>query len=1172
MIRLAAAGMCVLAGMSISRAEDWPTYQHDSQRSACSGENLAAAGLRPDWVYRSPGPPRPAWDGAARWDAYAGIRPLKSMREYDPVYHVSVAGRSLYFGSSADDTVRCLDTRSGKEQWTYTTDGAVRIAPAYANGRVYFGSDDGYAYCLDAIDGRLIWKFQPSPTERLILHNGRFIPFWPCRTGVLVDGGTAYFAVGMLPWKESYLCAVDALTGKPEGLGRYVRRLEAVTLEGAMLASSKRLISPQGRVAPLLFSRQDGAPLGGLQGGGGCFVLVTPDEHVLHGPGNKTGWIQESSERDRSKIATFNGGNALVVKGDTSYVLTDAVLMAMDRTSRKEIWSQPNRCTLAVIAGGEVLYAGGDGRVAAYRASDGQRLWEGPVAGRAYGLAVADGALFVSTDEGVIQSFRAPPPAVSGEVAARAGEPTPAASMVREEAGPPVFAPPNTVEFGEGSEGGKPPRSVLAQGPWLKFEDPERAVIWWQTAKPTPTVVEWGRPGAESQEVGSSEPTTNHTMTLTGLRRNRAHYYIIKGLGEGQPDEKYECDSFFNYSAAPMSSGALPFPADDKADFYAASARAILAESGTTQGICLVLGVGEGRLAYELARQSRLEVVGVDTDLARVQAAREALRRGGAYGLRVTVRHVSSLSNLPFTGGFANLIVAGGDADGSGFPVPAAELCKYLRPYGGVALMGQPSNATVRLAPDRLEAWLAPVAKAPGLRVQARDQWAEMIRGATPGGADWSHEYGDASNAAFAGEDLHGAGGTADLEVQWLGKPGPRAQADRNGRKPSPLSTRGRLFVQGLHRVIALDACNGTILWSREIPPLQRFNMPRDSSNWCADAESLYLAINGACWQLDAATGDLVKTHPVLPGDRSGRGWDWSFVSIQGSRLVGSAARPGAAYTEYWGGKDAGWYDATNGPATDKVCSENLFALDRRSGQRLWEYTGGRIINSTISIGDNQVYFIQSTQPKVMASETGRIGLPELWREPQLVALALDSGRQLWVRPIAPAAGEVAAYLALGSGKLVLVCSGGKNYNVYAYDSRNGDQVWETTFPWPSDNHGGHMARPAVVGGKVYVRPRVFELGTGKMLEETVPGGGCGTYAATAKALIFRNGNVTLWGLENNQTTSWERLRPDCWLSTIPAQGLLLSPEAGGGCSCGSWMETSIAFAPRAESLVPAQP
>ena len=39
-------------------------------------------------------------------------------------------------------------------------------------------------------------------------------------------------------------------------------------------------------------------------------------------------------------------------------------------------------------------------------------------------------------------------------------------------------------------------------------------------------------------------------------------------------------------------------------------------------------------------------------------------------------------------------------------------------------------------------------------------------------------------------------------------------------------------------------------------------------------------------------------------------------------------------------------------------------------------------------------------------------------------------------------------------------------------------------------------------------------------------------------------------------------LRPGCWLSTIPANGMLLSPEGGGGCSCGKWMEASIGFMP----------
>jgi len=229
----------------------------------------------------------------------------------------------------------------------------------------------------------------------------------------------------------------------------------------------------------------------------------------------------------------------------------------------------------------------------------------------------------------------------------------------------------------------------------------------------------------------------------------------------------------------------------------------------------------------------------------------------------------------------------------------------------------------------------------------------------------------------------------------------------------------------------------------------------------------------------------------------------------------------------------------------------------------MWRYEAGIIINSSITIGGGRIYFIESRHPKVKASDTHRIGMPELWQDLYLVALDLNQGSVVWEKPIKPAVGQVAVYLAYGGDKLVLVCTGDKNYYVYAFDGSSGQPLWQSDFAWPSDNHGGHMSRPAIVGNKVYVRPKAFDLLTGDVLAQTVPGGGCGTYAATTKALFFRSSNVTVWDSESGKTSSWERLRPDCWLSTIPAQGLLLSPEAGGGCSCGSWMETSIAFAPR---------
>jgi hypothetical protein len=106
------------------------------------------------------------------------------------------------------------------------------------------------------------------------------------------------------------------------------------------------------------------------------------------------------------------------------------------------------------------------------------------------------------------------------------------------------------------------------------------------------------------------------------------------------------------------------------------------------------------------------------------------------------------------------------------------------------------------------------------------------------------------------------------------------------------------------------------------------------------------------------------------------------------------------------------------------------------------------------------------------------------------------------------------------------------------------------------------MSRPAIVGNRIFVRPYVLDLADGKVLPQRIPGGGCGSYAATDSCLVFRAGNVTMWDIADGLTTSWNRLRPDCWISTIPACGMLLSPEGGGGCSCGSWLETSIGFVP----------
>ncbi len=1357
-------------------ADDWPTFRRDVHRSGVTAEELDVRSLRGAWAWRSPYPPRPAWAGPAKWDAYAGIRGLRSMRQYDPCFHVIAVGDRVYFGSSVDDSVSCLDATGGRLLWSFVTDAPVRVAPTHAGGRIYFGSDDGHAYCVDATTGDLVWKFRPSPSGREIVHNGRFVSPWPCRTGVLVDGGTAYFAMSMLPWKESYLCAVDAVTGKPEGEGRYVRELSGRTTEGPLLATRGTLIAPQGRVPPLLFDRGTGAERGSLEGGGGSFVIVGDDSRILHGPGNKTGWITSSDERSRERVATFKNANAMAVAAGRAFVLTDHALSALDRGTRRPLWSVPSTRPCALIVAGKTAFTGGIDSVAAHDATSGKLVWTAPVDGRAYGLAVAGGALLVSTDTGAIHCFRATDEATAGATpvpaSARDGDETatrrelapvepvddPAlvcrwvfresqargivvedlageldasvsgpvrfaeigarqalaldgsgsVSVVEdhklarlperditveawvrvdqplewggiigaiqdngdfekgwllgfrqssfcfalasaekkrrltyltagvafrpgewhhvagtydgetlrvyvdgelsgtsnEHAGPIDYPPRAFFEIGAyrdddeffplvgmleevrvygralaageireharsrtfpepAVEAEGPPPATLAAGPWLRFTGPDTAEVRWRTARPSPTALEY-RLGETAQRFEDATPRTDHVATLAGLKHDRVYTYTIEVPGgaagrETRRTREFECDTFFNFAVPPIPDRADPYAGRAGESSIPAAARRVLERTGVDRGICLVLGSGEGRLAYELARGSRLRVVGVDTSRERIAEARRLHARAGSLGGRVTFRHVESLAELPFTGDVANLIVSERSLTDGELPGAAREVARLLKPLDGVAYLG------VRGAGDAFRQWLGGLEDgAGGARVDVvRDgdlAWLRLSRPELPGSGVWSHQYGRPDNSAFGGETLGGATGVDDLEVQWIGRPGPRAQPDRNGRKPSPLSVGGRLFTQGLQRLIGLDAHNGTVLWALEAPPLGRFNMPRDSSNWCADRDAVWAAVGDRCWKIDARTGTVVDLLDIIPGPRREWEHDWGLVAVEGAHLIGSAVKRGTAFTEFWGGAGAGWYDATSGPATFKVCSENVFSLSRETCELEWTHAGGVVINSTIAVTADRVYFAECRNRKVVESPERRVGLPELWDDLFLVALDLASGRTLWERTIEVPGGEVVFSLAHGEGRLVIVSSAKKLYHVHAFDAEDGEPLWDASFAWKKGDHGAHMSRPAIVGGRVFVRPAAFDLATGERLAVAMPDGGCGTYAATRDALVFRSSEVTVWDPTDGSASKWTRLRPDCWLSTIPAGGMLLSPEAGGGCSCGSWLETSVGF------------
>lgn len=711
----------------------------------------------------------------------------------------------------------------------------------------------------------------------------------------------------------------------------------------------------------------------------------------------------------------------------------------------------------------------------------------------------------------------------------------------------------------------------ISVGPYVQLTGPYSAVARWDTPLARDSIVEYGTTASLGSRVQDSAAVTVHEITLSNLDYRTKYYYRVGYTGTGGElfSSVYTFDGNINYTLMDCSAVASPYSVDSLTPLYEAAAAHIIAQTGVTKGYCLVYGCEQGRLAFELAKRSDMIVVGVDTDAANTAAAIDKLMQAGVYGARVKILKVGSLSSLPITKYFFNLIVSdrmisAGDCVGS-----AAEMYRVLRPSGGIAFLGQPAGCPNQLTQAELEAWL----NAGGLTYTTTNDgnglWSKVIRSSLPGAADWPRQYGNPDNASNPGDTLQGATSTSQLTVQWIGWPGSDFGADRNPRMPTPVMANGRLYYQGLDRILAMDAYNGAIYWSLEVPGLLRVNTPRDCGYMTANQDYLYMAVDDDCWRLDGDTGIRTRTYTVYDD-----GMEWGYIARTGQLLYGSAQLDGAHYTNIWG--DSGWYDNRSATAaTAKVCSKYLFACNEGTGVGVWIYDSadadkGIVINSTITIGGGRLYFVESRDPTVESYTSGQIGIVDLWNQQYLVALNADTGAILWQKSIDTVDGVPVFYLLYSNETLILTSSdtATSKYYLYAYDATTGNAKagWGTnpvSHNWTTDNHGGHIQHPVVVGNNLYLEPKGYNINTGADLGITIGAReGCATRAGSAGALIYRGSGrqVAMWNVSTGAVSAWNSLRPTCWMSTIPAGGMVLSPEGGGGCSCNEWFQTSLGF------------
>ncbi|MGE4003160.1 MAG: PQQ-binding-like beta-propeller repeat protein, partial [Planctomycetaceae bacterium] len=353
---------------------------------------------------------------------------------------------------------------------------------------------------------------------------------------------------------------------------------------------------------------------------------------------------------------------------------------------------------------------------------------------------------------------------------------------------------------------------------------------------------------------------------------------------------------------------------DAAQDDWEARVNGILDETKVTQGHCLLLGIGSGRLLNELLAQSDLHVIALDPDADKAAHHRRRLDAAGIYGRRCEVfaGDVCSIQLPPY---LAQLIIsedleAAGLSRGEEF---VSRMFHSLRPYGGVACL---PAAKEQVKPFEQFAFHGNSQNAL-LKWSADGSHLLLSReGALPGSAPWTHQYADAGNSVMSQDELV----KAPLGMLWFGGPSNERVLPRHGHGPTPQVAGGRLFIEGRDMLRAVDVYSGRLHWEREFPDVgQHYDYTSHEpganaigSNYVSLEDSVYLIHEDTCDRLDAKTGETLGEFkvPAVAGETFAP--EWGYLSVVGDTLIGGL-HPVEFKTQAFQYRELRKYDGDNG-------------------------------------------------------------------------------------------------------------------------------------------------------------------------------------------------------------------------------------------------------------------
>lgn len=262
----------------------------------------------------------------------------------------------LAFIADLKGTLHAIDVTCGTERWKVAGKKLnTTTRPIVVDGLVYTGAQDGWAYGLEATTGAIRWSWHAPAGV----------------TDITVSGGTAYvsvqdgrlYAIGLADRREHWHAPQAASGGNRPGIPM---------IEGETIY---------------------------LGSNGGGLVLA-----IDRATGKQVGQWTSPSNSETSSAAERDGIVYVASKGDGLFALRGPDLQQQWHADAPAVFT-------GVELVGDVLYlAGDDGRLLAYRASDGTELWETPIAPLTENTspAVTGGMLFQADANGVLRAYVEP--------------------------------------------------------------------------------------------------------------------------------------------------------------------------------------------------------------------------------------------------------------------------------------------------------------------------------------------------------------------------------------------------------------------------------------------------------------------------------------------------------------------------------------------------------------------------------------------------------------------------------------------------------------------------------------------------------------------------------------------------------------------------------------------